>query len=170
MCRLTAVGTHSAPWEVFSNMVQPTHTQATRGESNTLSFPSIPAAEFELHLGTHLLLVTTDVCGVRVWPREKMPLLQTGILEGLQGSNKRPGLSVEHHCLYCNITEAWQVPLSGPSPNENIQQLSYSSLSPRKSMQKLMVWDVSYSGVASPQSCFAELEGSLSEGFNSASE
>lgn len=80
----------------------------------------------------HLLLVTTDVCGVRVWPRDKMPLLQTGILEGLQGSNKRPGLSVEHHCLHRNITEAWQGPLSGPSPNGNIQQLSYSSLSPRK--------------------------------------
>lgn len=99
-----------------------------------------------------------------------MPLLQRGILEGLQGSNKRPGLSVEHHCLYCSITEAWQVPLSAPSSNANIQQLSYSSLSPRKSVQKLMVWEVLCSGVASPQSCSAELEGSLSEGFNSAGE
>lgn len=98
-----------------------------------------------------------------------MPLLQTGILEGLQGS-KEGLVSVEHHCLYCNITEARQVPLSAPSPNGNIQQLSYSSLSPRKSVQKLMVWDVSYSGVASPQSCSAELEGSLSEGVNSAGE
>lgn len=69
----------------------------------------------------------------------------------------KAGLSVEHHCLYYNITEAWQMPLSAPSPNGNIQQLSYSSLSPRKSVQKLMVWDVSYSGVASPQSYSAEL-------------
>lgn len=70
LCRLTAVGARSASWEVFSNMVQPTHTQATttrvlsRGERNTLSFLSIPAAEFGWHLGTHLLLVTTDICGV----------------------------------------------------------------------------------------------------------
>lgn len=105
-----------------------------------------------------------------MWPIDKTPLLQSGILEGLQGSNKRPGISVEHHWLYCNITEAWQVPLSAPSPNGNIQQLSYSSPSPRKSVQKLTVWDISCSGEASPQSCSAELEGSLSEGFNSAGE
>lgn len=64
------VGARSAPWEVLSNMVKPTHTQATTPgvlsceESNTLGLPSIPAAEFGWHLGTHLLLVTTDVCGV----------------------------------------------------------------------------------------------------------
>lgn len=112
------------------------------------------------------LLLTSVECESR--QGTKCPWLQTGILEGLQGSNKRPGLSVEHHCLYCNITEAWQVPLSASSLNGNTEQLSYSSLSPRKSVQKLMVWDVSYSGVASPQSCFAEIKGSLSEGSNSA--
>lgn len=59
---------------------------------------------------------------------------------------------------------------AAPSSNGNIQQLSYSFLSPRKSVQKLMFWDVSCSGVASPQSCSVQLEGSLSEGFNSARE
>ena len=148
---------HAQPFgEVFSNAVQPAHTQATapgvpgQGESNALCLPSLPAAELGWHLGPCLLMVTSDVCGVRVWPRVKMPLLQMGKLQGLHGSNAKAWfVSLEHHYLCCNITEAWQMPLSAPSPNGNIEQLSSSCLSPRKSVQKLMAQDISYSCVAS---------------------
>lgn len=58
-------------------------------------------------------------------------------------------LSVEHHYLCCSITEAWQMPLSPPSPNGNVQQLSLSCLSPRNSVQKLMAQHIPYSCVAS---------------------
>lgn len=87
---------HAQPLgEAFSNAVQPTHTQATahgvlcHGESDALSFPSLPAAELGWHLGTRLLIVTSDICGARVRSRVKMPLLQKGMLQGLQGSNPK---------------------------------------------------------------------------------
>lgn len=95
------------------------------------------------HTCSWLLLMSVECEGGQ---ETKCPCCRQGYWKDFKGQ-KRPGLSVEHHCLYCNITEAWQVPLSAPSPNGNIQQLLYSSLSPRKSVQKLMVWDVSYSGV-----------------------
>jgi len=87
---------HAQPLrEAFSNAAQPAQSQATaprvlsHGESNALGLPSLPAAELGWHLGTRLLMVTNDVCGARVWPRIKMPLLQMGILPGLQGSNPK---------------------------------------------------------------------------------
>lgn len=143
--------------EAFSNVVQPTHTQATapgvlsHGESDAFSFPSLPAAELGWHLGTRLLIVTSDTCGARVWSRVKMPLLQKRILKDFKGQTQRLGLSLcgaSLRVLCCNITEAWQMPLSAPSPNGNIQQLSSSCLSPGKSVQKLMAQDISYSCVA----------------------
>lgn len=77
---------------------------------------------------------------------------------------------MEHQYLCCNITEAWQLPLSALSPGEHTQQVSSSRLSPRQSAQKLVTQDIRYSCVASSLSCSAELEDSFSEGCNSARE
>lgn len=91
LCRLDAA-------RAFSNMVQPSQTQAAApevlsdGESNALSLPSLAAAEFGWCLGTCLLMVPSDVCGGRVWPRAQMPLLQVETLQGLQGSNPKARL------------------------------------------------------------------------------
>lgn len=130
---------HAQPLrEAFSNTAQPAHSQATAPRiTGTASPPTL-----QQNLGTRLLMVTNDVCGVRVWPRVKMPLLRMGILPGLQASNPRAqfvSLWSITTCV-CNITEAWQMPLS--AGNGNLQQLSSSCLSPRKFVQKLMAWDI----------------------------
>lgn len=84
-----------------------------------------------------------------MWPRARMSCFRWDTVRTSRVKPKGPvGRSVEHHYLCCNITEAWQMPLSAPSPNGNIQQLSPYCLSPIKSMQKLMAWDISYSCVA----------------------
>lgn len=88
----------------------------------------------------------------------------------LRGEGTSPLTPVEHHYLCCNITEAWQMPLSALSPSRNTQQVSSSHLSPKKSAQKLVTQDIRYSCVASSLSCSAELKGSFSEGCNSARE
>lgn len=127
-------------------------TQATApgvlsdGESNALSLPSLAAAEFGWWLGTCLLVVPSDVCGGRVWPRAQMPLLQVEILQGLQGSNAKAQLVALWSITTCAATS------QGPGrchcqllPQwERTAAFTYC-LSPTKSMQKLMVWDISYS-------------------------
>lgn len=149
---------HAQPLgEAFSNVVQPTHTQATapgvlsHGESDGLSFPSLPAAELGWHLGTCLLIVIVTSAEREYGLESKCPCCRRGYCKDFKGQTQRLGLSLcgaSLPVLCCNITEAWQMPLSAPSPNGNIQQLSSSCLSPGKSVQKLMAQDISYSCVA----------------------
>lgn len=57
---------HAQPLrEAFSNTAQPSHSQATApGVTGRASPPT--QAELGWHLGTRLLMVTNEVCGVRV--------------------------------------------------------------------------------------------------------
>lgn len=94
-CRLAAAGACSAPrgsiLQCGAAHSYPGHRSRgaeSRGERRS-QLPLPPRSRTWVAFGNTLAHCYSDICGARVRSRVKMPLLQKGILQGLQGSNPK---------------------------------------------------------------------------------